>query len=142
MGYVLVVDDNLYNVKLLEARLQIAGYAVETAFNGEEALAAVGRALPDIVLLDVMMPGMDGYEVCRRIRADAATADLPVVFVSALDKPSDRAAGMAAGGDDFITKPVEDGALFPAIERLTAPGARAGAASRALIATSSSRTAA
>lgn len=114
----LVVDDNFYNVKLLEARLQVKAFEVATAFNGEEALAQVERFRPEIVLLDVMMPGMDGYEVCRRIRQNPATAHLPVVMVTALDKPSDRAAAMDAGADGFLTKPVEDDLLFPMIRRL------------------------
>jgi two-component system cell cycle response regulator len=114
----LVVDDNIYNVKLLEARLLVEGYLVVTAFNGEEALAAVDLRKPDIVLLDVMMPGMDGFEVCRRIRANPQTASLPVIMVTALDKLSDREAGMAAGADDFLTKPVEVELLFPAMRRV------------------------
>jgi two-component system cell cycle response regulator len=122
MARVLVVDDTFYNVKLLEARLQIAGYEVVTAANGEEALARIEQARPDLVLLDVMMPGMDGYEVCRRIRQNPATAQLPVVMVTALDKPSDRDAGMAAGADDYLTKPVEDNALFPAVRRFLEEG--------------------
>ena len=118
MGHVLVVDDNLYNVKLLEAKLQIASYDVMTAFNGEDALASLAQSRPDIVLLDVMMPGMDGYEVCRRIRANPQTKDLPVVMVTALDKASDRDAGLAAGADDYVTKPFDDAVLFPIMRRL------------------------
>ena len=105
---VLVVDDNLYNVKLLEARLLVKGYQVVTAYIGEEALARIAEQSPAIVLLDVMMPGMDGYEVCRRIRDNPQTADLPVVMVTALDKPTDRDAAMDAGADDFLIKPVEE----------------------------------
>ena len=118
MGHILVVDDNLLNVKLLEARLQIADFEVVTAFSGEEALAKVAQRKPSIILLDVMMPGMDGYEVCRRLRADPATAKLPIALVTALDKPSDRDTGLAAGANDFLTKPVEDGMLFTTIHRL------------------------
>ena len=118
MGHILVVDDNLLNVKLLEARLQIAAFEVVTAFSGEEALAKVAQRKPSIILLDVMMPGMDGYEVCRRLRADPATAKLPIALVTALDKPSDRDTGLAAGANDFLTKPVEDGVLFTTIHRL------------------------
>ena len=114
----LVVDDNLFNVKLLEARLSVAAYEVATAFGGEEALARLEQFNADIVLLDVMMPGMDGYEVCRRIRRNPATAHLPVVMVTALDKASDRATALEAGADGFLTKPVEDGLLFPMIEGL------------------------
>jgi two-component system cell cycle response regulator len=115
---VLVVDDNFYNVKLLEARLLVEKYEVATAFGGEEALAKLGQCDPDIVLLDVMMPGMDGFEVCRRIRQDPRTARLPVIMVTALDKPSDRDEGLAAGADDFMVKPVEVETLFPVMRRL------------------------
>ena len=115
---VLVVDDHFLNVKLLEARLQLASYEVVTASGGAEALEKVSQHKPDIVLLDVMMPGMDGYEVCRRLRASPATASLPVIMVTALDKASDREEGMAAGADDFLNKPVADDQLFPAMSRL------------------------
>jgi len=127
---VLVVDDTFHNVKLLEARLQIASYEVETAYSGPEALEKIARRVPDLVLLDVMMPDMDGYEVCRRLRQSAATARLPVVMVTALDKPSDRDAGMAAGADDYLVKPIDDDALFQAIHRLL-PGAQAPSLARA-----------
>jgi two-component system cell cycle response regulator len=116
----LVVDDTFHNVKLLEARLQIAGYDVDTAFGGEEALAKAAQRRPDIVLLDIMMPGMDGYEVCRRLRADPASASLPIVMVTALDKPSDRDEAMAAGADDFLTKPIDEAVLLPVMRRLLA----------------------
>jgi two-component system cell cycle response regulator len=114
----LVVDDHFYNVKLLEAQLQSERYEVVSAFGGEEALAQLDLAKPDIVLLDVMMPGMDGYEVCRRIRQNPATAFLPVIMVTALDKTSDRDTAMAAGADDFLTKPVELAQLFAVMRRL------------------------
>lgn len=114
---VLVVDDNFLNVKLLEELLKSASYEVATAMSGEAALEKLYLSRPDIVLLDVMMPGMDGYEVCRRIRQSEQTARLPVIMVTALDKPSDRETGLAAGADDFLTKPVEDGVLFPAMQR-------------------------
>jgi two-component system cell cycle response regulator len=117
---VLVVDDNFYNVKLLEAKLQIAGCEVATAFNGEEALAKIEQSQPAIVLLDVMMPGMSGYDVCRRLRQAPATAKLPVVLVTALDKPSDRQAGLEAGADEFITKPVDEALLLATMQRLLA----------------------
>src|ERR1700710_2135964 len=115
---VLVVDDILSNVKLLEAKLTAEYFDVVTAFNGLECLAKVAEAAPDIVLLDVMMPGMDGFEVCRRIKADPKTAHVPVVMVTALDQPSDRVAGLEAGADDFLTKPVDDGALFARVRSL------------------------
>ena len=115
---VLVVDDYVYNVKLLEALLRAERYEVVTAFGGEEALFQLDQFKPDIVLLDVMMPGVNGYEVCARIRQDPETAHLPVVMVTALDKQSDRDMALAAGADDFITKPVEVGVLFPMMRRL------------------------
>jgi two-component system cell cycle response regulator len=115
---VLVVDDILSNVKLLEAKLSAEYFEVITAFNGEQALSRMASELPDIVLLDVMMPGMDGFEVCRRIKANSKTAHIPVVMVTALDQPSDRVAGLDAGADDFLTKPVDDTALFARVRSL------------------------
>jgi len=115
---VLVVDDILSNVKLLEAKLTAEYFEVMTAFNGLECLSKMEQAIPDIVLLDVMMPGMDGFEVCRRIKANPRTAHVPVVMVTALDQPSDRVAGLDAGADDFLTKPVDDAALFARVRSL------------------------
>ena len=115
---VLVVDDILSNVKLLEAKLSAEYFEVVTAFNGLEALAKIEEHSPDIVLLDVMMPGMDGFEVCRRIKANPKIAHVPVVMVTALDQPSDRVAGLDAGADDFLTKPVDDAALFARVRSL------------------------
>ena len=94
---VLVVDDVPANVKLLEARLSAEYFDVVTATNGPEALAVCRAAACDIVLLDVMMPQMDGFEVCRRLKADPATHHIPVVMVTALDQPSDRVRGLEAG---------------------------------------------
>ncbi len=115
---VLVVDDILSNVKLLEAKLTAEYFEVVTAFNGQECLSRMAEQVPDIVLLDVMMPGMDGFEVCRRIKANPGTAHVPVVMVTALDQPSDRVAGLEAGADDFLTKPVDDSALFARVRSL------------------------
>jgi two-component system cell cycle response regulator len=115
---VLVVDDILSNVKLLEAKLTAEYFEVVTAFNGLEALARMEEHEPDIVLLDVMMPGMDGFEVARRIKSNPKTAHVPVVMVTALDQPSDRVAGLDAGADDFLTKPVDDSALFARVRSL------------------------
>ncbi|HEY4943319.1 MAG TPA: PleD family two-component system response regulator [Rhizomicrobium sp.] len=115
---VLVVDDILSNVKLLEAKLTAEYFEVVSAFNGLECLAKIDEAAPDIVLLDVMMPGMDGFEVCRRIKNNPKTAHIPVVMVTALDQPSDRVAGLDAGADDFLTKPVDDAALFARVRSL------------------------
>jgi two-component system cell cycle response regulator len=115
---VLVVDDILSNVKLLEAKLSAEYFDVVTAFSGLEALAKIEDHEPDIVLLDVMMPGMDGFEVCRRIKHNPKTSHVPVVMVTALDQPSDRVTGLEAGADDFLTKPVDDSALFARVRSL------------------------
>jgi two-component system cell cycle response regulator len=115
---VLVVDDVPANVKLLEARLSAEYFDVATAMSGVEALAICDKAECDIVLLDVMMPDMDGFEVCRRIKANPATHHIPVVMVTALDHPSDRVRGLEAGADDFLTKPVSDVALIARVRSL------------------------
>jgi two-component system cell cycle response regulator len=116
---VLVVDDVPANLKLMEARLSAEYFDVITALSGQEALAVCERAECDIVLLDVMMPDMDGFEVCRRIKANPATHHLPVVMVTALDQASDRVKGLEAGADDFLTKPVSDVALIARVRSLT-----------------------
>jgi two-component system, cell cycle response regulator len=116
---VLVVDDVATNVKLLEARLSAEYFDVATAQSGAEALAACERAECDIVLLDVMMPDMNGFEVCRRLKTNPATHHIPVVMVTALDQPSDRVAGLEAGADDFLTKPVSDVALIARVRSLS-----------------------
>jgi two-component system cell cycle response regulator len=115
---VLVVDDILPNVKVLEAKLAAEYYDVTTALSGKEALEQMAKAPPDIVLLDVMMPGMDGFEVCRRIRATPEIAHVPVVMVTALSDPEDRVRGLEAGADDFLTKPVNDTALIARLRSL------------------------
>ncbi len=117
-GRVLVVDDIPANVKLLEARLTAEYFDVATALSGAEALAACRAATPDIVLLDVMMPGMDGFEVCRRLKADPRTMHVPVIMVTALDQIADRIKGLEAGADDFLTKPVNDIALVTRVKSL------------------------
>jgi two-component system, cell cycle response regulator len=115
---VLVVDDILANVRLLEAKLSAEYFEVVTAMNGLDALDAIQRSKPDIILLDVMMPGIDGIEVCRRIKANPATQHIPVVMITALDQPEDRVRGLEAGADDFLTKPVNDISLFCRIKSL------------------------
>ena len=115
---VLVVDDIPVNVRLLEAKLSAEYYDVVTASSGAEALEMIKSAPPDIVLLDVMMPEMDGFEVCRRIKAEPATALLPVIMVTALNEQSDRITGLEAGADDFLTKTVRDMALFARLRSL------------------------
>jgi two-component system, cell cycle response regulator len=115
---VLVVDDIITNVKLLEARLAAEYFEVLTAASGQEALDVCARERVDVVLLDVMMPGMDGFEVCRRLKANPLTHHLPVIMVTALDQPSDKVHGLEAGADDFLTKPVDDIALITRVKNL------------------------
>jgi two-component system cell cycle response regulator len=115
---ILVVDDVLPNLKLLEARLTAEYFDVTTATNGVDALAVCGRDDCDIVLLDVMMPGMDGFEVCRRLKKDPLTGHIPVVMVTALDQPTDRVKGLEAGADDFLTKPIDEIALIARVRSL------------------------
>ncbi|WP_027581230.1 PleD family two-component system response regulator [Bradyrhizobium sp. Ai1a-2] len=116
---ILVVDDVPANVKLLEARLSAEYFDVLTASNGAEALQICARAECDIILLDVMMPDMDGFEVCRRLKSNPATHFIPVVIVTALDSPADRVRGLEAGADDFLTKPVSDVVLIARVRSLT-----------------------
>jgi adenylate cyclase len=115
---VLVVDDVALNVKLLADLLAAKGYRTCTAASGAEALAVLAAERPDLVLLDVMMPGMSGYEVCQAIRADPAQAMLPVVLVTALDPVEERAKGLDAGADDFLSKPVSQAELLARVRSL------------------------
>jgi class 3 adenylate cyclase len=115
---VLVVDDTVSNVKLLADVLTARGYEVVTAAAGPEALVAMEHQPPDIVLLDVMMPGMSGYDVCRKIRENPATAMLPVVLVTALDPGQERVKGIEAGADDFLTKPIHQAELLARVRSL------------------------
>ena len=115
---VLVVDDILANVKLLEARLQAEYFEVLTANSGQQALDVLARERVDVILLDVMMPGMDGFETCRHIKSNHATHHIPVVMVTALDQPSDKVLGLESGADDFLTKPVDDIALVTRVKNL------------------------
>lgn len=115
---VLVVDDLEPNVKLLEAKLRAEYFDVIGAFSGADAIARATAEQPDIILLDVMMPGMDGFETCRRLKTAKETAHIPVVMLTALDQQADRVAGLEAGADDFLTKPVEDVALFARVRSL------------------------
>lgn len=115
---VLVVDDVEANARLLEARLSADYFEVRTAGSGAEALQICARERADVVLLDVMMPGMDGFEVCRRLKTEPRTQHIPVIMVTALDQPSDRVRGLEAGADDFLTKPVDDLALITRVRNL------------------------
>lgn len=115
---VLVVDDIPTNVRLLEARLAAEYFEVVTATSGPEALDICATSEIDIILLDVMMPGMDGFEVCRRLKASPRTHHLPVLMITALDQPSDRVKGLEVGADDFLTKPVDDMQLIARVKSL------------------------
>jgi len=116
---ILVVADVPANVKLLEARLSAEYFDVLIASNGAEALSICTRAECDIILLDVMMPDMDGFEVCRRLKSNPATHFIPVVIITALDSPADRVRGLEASADDFLTKPVSDIVLIARVRSLT-----------------------
>ncbi len=116
---ILVVDDIEANVRLLEAKLTAEYYEVLVAYDGPTALAIAASEKPDIVLLDVMMPGMDGFSVCRRLKDDPETRHVPVVLVTALDGRADRVAGLEAGADEFLTKPIDDVLLFARVRSLT-----------------------
>jgi two-component system cell cycle response regulator len=115
---ILVVDDLLPNRRLLEAKLKAEYYGVTTAENGAIAIEMATANPPDVILLDVMMPEMDGFETCRRLKKNPKTADIPVVMVTALTDVSDRVQGLNAGADDFLTKPINDLALFARIRSL------------------------
>src|ERR1700712_3215208 len=116
---ILVVDDIEANVRLLEAKLSAEYYDVMTAYDGPTALAVAAAESPDIILLDVMMPGMDGFEVCRRLKDDPLTRHIPVVLVTALDGRQDRINGLEAGADEFLNKPIDDVMLFKRVRPVT-----------------------
>src|SRR5882757_9796977 len=115
---ILVVDDIPANVRLLEVRLLAEYFEVLTANNGSDAIEICENGKVDVVLLDVMMPDMDGFEVCLRLKSDPATSHIPVVMITALDQVSDRVRGLEAGADDFLTKPVNDLQLMTRVKSL------------------------
>src|SRR5215510_4181670 len=115
---ILVVDDTPRNVKLLADLLTVKGYSAVTAVSGREALALIESDPPDLVLLDVVMPEMSGYEVCRKIREIPETRTLPVVMVTALDPTEERIKGIEAGADDFLTKPINQPELLARVKSL------------------------
>ncbi|QJR35424.1 ATP-binding response regulator [Gemmatimonas groenlandica] len=115
---ILIVDDNYRNRRLLEAMLIPTGFCVTSAATGEAALTSVARERPDLVLLDVMMPGMDGYEVARRLKADPTTQHIPIIMVTALDDREARLRGLQSGVEDFVTKPVDRAELCMRVRNL------------------------
>jgi adenylate cyclase len=117
-AHILIVDDVAQNLRLLSDLLTARGYRTSTAATGEDALTRIAADPPDLVLLDVMMPGMNGYDVCRAIRADPACAVLPVVLVTALDPEQERVKGLNAGADDFLSKPINQAELMARVRSL------------------------
>jgi class 3 adenylate cyclase/CheY-like chemotaxis protein len=115
---ILVVDDTPKNVKLLADLLTVKGYSVVTAASGREALARLESDEPDLVLLDVVMPEMSGYEVCRKIRENPDAGILPIIMVTALDPAEERIKGLEAGADDFLTKPINQAELLARVKSL------------------------
>ena len=115
---ILIVDDTPANVHILQTRLAAHGYDIVTAGDGEAALAVVKETLPDLILLDVMMPKVDGFEVCRRLRADASLPFIPIILVTAKTDPKDIVAGLEAGGDEYLTKPVDQAALVARVKSM------------------------
>ncbi|MSP43236.1 MAG: PleD family two-component system response regulator [Alphaproteobacteria bacterium] len=115
---VLVVDDVPANVKLLEAKLSAEYYEVITAVNGQQAIEVAQAEMPDIILLDVMMPVMDGFTACRKLKENVQLRHIPVIMITALDQPADRVQGLLAGADDFISKPIKNNPLFPRVRSL------------------------
>src|SRR5262249_13802656 len=115
---ILVVDDNEMNVDILKSRLLAQGYEVLTAMDGEAGLAVARAETPDLILLDVMMPGLDGFEVCRRLRGDPAVPFIPIILVTAKDDAHDVVAGLEAGADEYLTKPVDLGSLVARVKSM------------------------
>ncbi len=115
---ILVVDDHEQNLELIQAYLEDVGCRVDSANDGAAALEEIDRSIPDIILLDIMMPRMSGYQVCERIKANPATRDIPVIMVTALDQREDRVRGLEAGADDFLTKPVNKLELVTRVKSL------------------------
>ncbi len=103
---ILIADDDIRNCELLEAYLANQGYDIQMVYNGQQTLDAVAKSPPDLILLDIMMPRMSGYEVCQRLKTDKATHEIPIVMVTALAEMGDIEKAVQAGADDFLTKPV------------------------------------
>ncbi len=121
-GTILVVDDTLPNVYLLEELLSDLGYTINTAASGDLALSSAKQNPPDLILLDIKMPEMDGYEVCEKLKADSITADIPVIFISALNESFDKVQAFKVGGVDYITKPFQLDEVLKSIEITSSKG--------------------
>ncbi len=117
-GTVLIVDDNIQNVELLQAYLEDLPVKTLTAENGIQALEMVKTHQPDLILLDIMMPGMSGFEVCKKLKSDPSTRDIPIIMVTALNEISDIERGVESGTDDFLTKPVNKLELITRVKSL------------------------
>jgi len=115
---ILIVDDNSENLEIFRARLSHHGYEILTAQDGEEALATARESRPDLILLDIMMPKLDGIEVCRRLKADHSLPFMPIIMVTARSDAKDVVAGLEAGGDEYLTKPVDQGALVARVKSM------------------------
>lgn len=127
-GKILVVDDEVYIVHILDFSLGVEGYDVATAFDGEQALAKVAQEKPDLIVLDIMMPKLDGYETCKRLKGDAATRDIPVILLSAKGRNVDQKVGFEVGADDYITKPFSPRKLVDRINSILGQTSRQNAA--------------
>ena len=115
---ILIIDDELQNRRLLEALLQPEGYRTQSVANGDEAMALIAESPPDLILLDIMMPGTDGYEVASRIKANPATANIPIIMVTAQDGRGARMIGLDSGAEEFLTKPVDRAELWLRVRNL------------------------
>ena len=115
---ILIVDDTPANVEILQMRLAAHGYEILTAGDGEEALEIIGDQRPDLILLDIMMPKIDGIEVCRRVKADDALPFIPIILVTSKADPKDIVAGLEAGAEEYLTKPVEHTALVARVKSM------------------------
>jgi CheY-like chemotaxis protein len=123
MTRVLIVDDERQNRDLLEIMLALEGFELATAARGEEALRLVARQPPDLILMDVMMPGLDGYEVTAAIKRDAVTRHIPVILITGRDDHESRARGLAAGADEFLSRPLDRAELNERMRTLLRPAA-------------------
>ena len=120
---ILVADDDPVIVRLLQVNFRLEGYDVETAAHGEEAVQKVRELHPELILLDVMMPGLDGWEVCRRLKAEPDTSGIPIIFLSARAQDEDRRRGLELGVVEYVTKPFDPGELVALVGRCLEGGA-------------------